>query len=63
MRVIQNDVLAFRCSGKLKKQLNEIAVSSDLHVSQLVRMACVEFVNRSSETGKNARQAMQSVID
>lgn len=51
MRVIQNEVVAFRCPNTLKERLNEIALSSDMHVSQLVRMACVELVHRRSQTG------------
>ena len=51
MRVIQNEMVAFRCPNTLKERLNEIALTSDMHVSQVVRMACAEFVFRQSQTG------------
>ena len=35
----------------LKERLNEIALNSDMHVSQVVRMACAELVFRRSQTG------------
>ncbi len=50
MRVIQNEMVAFRCPNTLKERLNQIALASDMHVSQLVRMACAEFVFRRSQT-------------
>ena len=51
MRVIQNEMVAFRCPNTLKDRLNEIALASDMHVSQVVRMACAELVQRRSQTG------------
>ena len=51
MRVIQNEMVAFRCPNTLKERLNQIAVNSDMHVSQVVRMACAELVHRRSQTG------------
>ena len=51
MRVIQNEMVAFRCPNTLKERLNEIALTSDMHVSQVVRMACAELVFRRSQTG------------
>lgn len=53
MRVIQNEFVAFRCPNALKERLNEIALTSDMHVSQVVRMACAELVFRRSQTGMN----------
>jgi hypothetical protein len=50
MRVIQNEMVAFRCPNTLKERLNEIALTSDMHVSQVVRMACAELVYRRSQT-------------
>ena len=52
MRVIQNQMVAFRCPNTLKQRLNEIAMTSDMHISQVVRMACAELVHRRSQTGK-----------
>ena len=52
MRVIQNEMVAFRCPNTLKERLNEIALASDMHVSQVVRIACAERVVRRSETGR-----------
>ena len=52
MRVIQNEMVAFRCPNTLKDRLNEIALASDMHVSQVVRIACAELVIRRSATGK-----------
>ena len=51
MRVIQNEMVAFRCPNTLKERLNEIALTSDMHVSQVVRMACAVLVHRHSQTG------------
>ena len=51
MRIIQNEMLAFRCPNTLKERLIEIAMISDMHLSQLVRQACAEFVQRRSQTG------------
>jgi hypothetical protein len=57
MRVIQNEMVAFRCPNTLKERLNEIALTSDMHVSQVVRIACAELVFRRSQTGiKDERQ-------
>lgn len=53
MRVIQNEMVAFRCPNTLKDRLNEIALASHMHVSQVVRMACAELVQRRSQTGTN----------
>lgn len=50
MRVIQNELVAFRCPNALKERLNEFAVKSDMHVSQVVRMACAELVYKRSAT-------------
>jgi len=52
MRVIQNEMVAFRCPNTLKERLNEIALASDMHVSQLVRIACAELVSSRSATGR-----------
>ena len=56
MRVIQNEMVAFRCPNTLKERLNEIALNSDMHVSQVVRMACAELVFRRSQTGMKDSQ-------
>ena len=56
MRVIQNEMVAFRCPNTLKERLNEIAVASDMHVSQLVRIACAELVSRRSSTSIKGEQ-------
>ena len=56
MRVIQNEIVAFRCPNTLKERLNEIALASDMHVSQLVRIACAELVSRRSVTGIKGEQ-------
>ncbi len=56
MRVIQNEMVAFRCPNTLKERLNEIAIASDMHVSQLVRIACAELVSRRSATSIKGEQ-------
>ena len=56
MRVIQNEMVAFRCPNTLKERLNEIAIASDMHVSQLVRIACAELVSRRLATGIKGEQ-------
>ena len=50
MRVIQNEMVAFRCPNTLKERMKEIALNSDMHVSQVVRIACAELVFRRSQT-------------
>ena len=47
-------MVAFRCPNTLKERLNEIALASDMHVSQVVRIACTELVVRRSQTGRTA---------
>ena len=52
MKIIQNEAIAFRCTNSLKQKLLEIADASDMHVSQVIRMACAELAFRRSQTGK-----------
>jgi hypothetical protein len=48
MRVIQNSNLAFRCPNSLKQKLVIHAEQSDVHVSELVRVACVDLLKREA---------------
>jgi len=49
MRVIQNELVSFRCPNVLRERLEEYAVINDLHLSQVVRQACVNLVRSSAE--------------
>ena len=46
MRLIHNTVLAFRCTNDLRDRLQQVAIDNDMHVSQVVRRACVELLQR-----------------
>jgi hypothetical protein len=48
MRVIQNSNLAFRCPNSLKQKLVIHAEQSDVHVSELVRTACIDLLKREA---------------
>ncbi len=57
MKIIQNEIMGFRCTNSLKQNLIEIADASDMHVSQVIRMACAELAFRRSQTGKKQARA------
>jgi len=44
MRLIQNKYIGFRIPEPLKDKLNSFAIDNDLHVSQVIRSAVVEFL-------------------
>jgi hypothetical protein len=48
MRVIQNSNLAFRCPEHLRRKLTVYAEETNLHVSALVRNACLELLKREA---------------
>lgn len=48
MRIIQNSNLAFRCQGSLKKKLEAYAEETDVHVSVLVRTACIALLKQEA---------------
>lgn len=56
MKIIQNEIMGFRCTNSLKQKLMEIAEASDMHVSQVIRMACAELAFRKVQTGENQQR-------
>ena len=44
MRLIQNDIIAFRCPNSLKEKLEIFAEENDLHVSAIIRKACSDYL-------------------
>lgn len=48
MRIIQNSNLAFRCSDNLRKKLEAYAEETDVHVSAIVRSACIALLKREA---------------
>lgn len=50
MKIIQNEIVGFRCTNSLKQKLMDIAEASDMHVSQVIRMACAELALRKAQT-------------
>ena len=48
MRIIQNSNLAFRCPDNLKKKLEAYAGEKDLHVSAIVRTACIALLKQEA---------------
>ncbi len=52
MKIIQNEIMGFRCTNSMKQKLLEIADASNMHVSQVIRMACAELAFRKAQTGE-----------
>jgi predicted transcriptional regulator len=48
LRIIQNSNLAFRCPANLKKKLEAYAEETDLHVSAILRAACIALLQREA---------------
>jgi len=48
LRIIQNSNLAFRCPGSLKKKLEAYAEETDVHVSAIVRTACIALLKQEA---------------
>ena len=48
MRVIQNSNLAFRCPDNLKKKLEAYAEETDVHVSAIIRAACIALLKQEA---------------
>ena len=48
MRIIQNSNLAFRCPDNLKKKLEAYAEETDVHVSAIVRTACIALLKQEA---------------
>ncbi len=46
MRLIHNVLLSFRCPNDVRDRLQKVAIDNDLHVSQVERRACVEYLQR-----------------
>lgn len=57
MRLIHNQFVGFRCPNVLRQTLEEIAVDNDMHLSQVIRVACMNLVRASkNETSGDAYQ-------
>jgi hypothetical protein len=52
VRLIHNQFVGFRCPNVLRQTLEEIAVDNDLHLSQVIRLACSNLVRSSNDTRK-----------
>lgn len=61
MRTIQDVLISFRCPLHLRESLEEYAVNNDLHVSQVVRTACKELVERGQSVKVVVRPAEEPV--
>ena len=48
MRIIRNSNLAFRCPDNLKKKLEAYAEETDVHVSAIVRAACIALLKQEA---------------
>jgi predicted transcriptional regulator len=48
LRIIQNSNLAFRCPDNLKKKLEAYAEETDVHVSAIVRTACIALLKQEA---------------
>jgi len=48
LRIIQNSNLAFRCPDNLKKKLEAYAEETDVHVSAIVRTACITLLKQEA---------------
>ena len=48
MRIIRNSNLAFRCPDNLKKKLEAYAEETDVHVSAIVRVACIALLKQEA---------------
>jgi hypothetical protein len=52
VRLIHNQFVGFRCPNVLRQTLEEIAVDNDMHLSQVIRVACSNLVRASGDTRK-----------
>jgi len=46
MKLIQNTNMAFRCPIEFKERLESFAEKRNLHVSSVIRSACLDWVKR-----------------
>lgn len=47
VRVIHNQLVAFRLPNVLRETLEELALENDMHLSELIRLACMNLVRAS----------------
>jgi hypothetical protein len=60
MRIIQNETISFRLPNVLRETLEEVAVNNDMHLSQLIREACLALVRVSNDRrGDHAKTGNQ----
>ncbi len=54
--IIHNDELTFRLPNTMREGMSEIAKRMDIHLSQLVRIACSNLLKQARETGRIIQQ-------
>jgi antitoxin component of RelBE/YafQ-DinJ toxin-antitoxin module len=45
MRMMQDDPVSFRCPDVLRERLQQYAAKNGLHLSQVIRLACVILID------------------
>lgn len=50
--IIHNDELTFRLPNTMRDGLADLAERMDIHLSQLVRIACSNLLKQARETGR-----------
>lgn len=64
MLTIHNVIISFRCPNMLKDRLIEYAEKNNLHVSTVIRSACIDFMNRDYLFGQaEIQRLIRSEID
>jgi len=62
MLMIQNSYVGLRLPDQLKEKLKSYSVDNNLHISQVIRNAVVEYINRPvSECTSSGRPTKWSV--
>jgi hypothetical protein len=62
MLMIQNSYVGLRLPDQLKEKLKSYSVDNNLHISQVIRNAVVEYINRPvSECNNSGRSTKWSV--
>ena len=62
MLMIQNSYVGLRLPDQLKEKLKSYSVDNNLHISQVIRNAVVEYINRPvGECNRSGRPTKWSV--
>ena len=54
--IIHNDELTFRLPNTMRDSLADLAQRLEIHLSQLVRIACSNLLKQARETGRIVQQ-------